>query len=119
MNLFTFIGRVGGDAVVRQTSNGKPVANWSVAVDSGYGDKKKTTWVRCTLWGDRGEKIAPHIYKGDKIGVSGELSTSEYEGKHSVDVNVREVELLGGKRQEARKPQEAPPDDDPNDSIPF
>lgn len=125
MNVCTFIGRVGGDAETRSTQNGKPVTNWSVAVDIGYGEKKSTMWVRCTLWGDRGPKIAEYIRRGDMIGVSGELSVSEYDGKNgkgfSVDLNTREVQLLGNKNQPTAKPESeaAPPADDLNDEIPF
>ena len=133
MNVFTFIGRVGKDAEVRHTPGGKEVTNWSVAVDAGFGDNKKTTWVACTLWGDRGPKIAEYIRKGDRIGVSGELSTREYQGQNgkgfSVELNVREVELLGSRERSGSEPAPKAPApanaapagkaDDFNDDIPF
>jgi single-strand DNA-binding protein len=123
MNVCNFIGRVGKDAEVRATPNGKPVTNWSIAVTSGFGDHEKTTWITCALWGDRGPKIAGYIHKGDKIGVSGELSTREYEyqgtKRTSVELNVREVELLGSKERSGSGTAPAPASAAPQSETPF
>ena len=97
MNNCNFIGRVGRDAVVRHTQGGKAVTGWSLAVDRGWGDNKQTTWMDCTIWGERGEKLAEHIRKGDRLGVTGELGTREHDGKTYVTLDVRDVTLLGGK----------------------
>ena len=98
MNVFSAIGRIGRDAQVRSTSSGRLVAGWSLAVDSGFGDNKKTVWVDCALWGDRAERLAQYIRKGDRIGITGELGTREHEGKTYITCNVRDVTLLGDKR---------------------
>jgi len=98
VNNGSFIGRVGRDAQTRFTTNGKPVTSFSVAVDVGFGDNKSTLWLDCALWGDRGEKIVDYIRKGDRIGVIGEVGTREHEGKTYVTLNVRDVTLLGEKR---------------------
>lgn len=111
MNLCTFIGRIGKDAITRHTPSGKAVTGWSVAVDSGFGDSKQTIWVDCSLWGDRGGKVCDYIRKGDRIGVSGELGTREHDGKTYITLNVREVSLLGGK--DGAKPQAKPVKDCP------
>lgn len=134
MNVFTAIGRIGRDAQVRSTSSGRQVAGWSLAVDSGFGDNKKTVWVDCALWGDRAEKLAQYIRKGDRIGITGELGTREHEGKTYVTCSVRDVTLLGDKRdnrpaEPRHKPVPNCPqpgqgnagefEDDDLDSIPF
>jgi single-strand DNA-binding protein len=124
MNNCTFIGRIGRDAVARYTPNGKAVTGWSLAVDTGFGDNKQTTWLDCSLWGERGPKVCDFIKKGDRLGVSGEIGTREHEGKTYVTLNVREVTLLGDKRDSgerparARQPATAADMEDP-DSIPF
>jgi single-strand DNA-binding protein len=97
VNNCSFVGRVGKDAVTRVTGTGKPVTGWSLAIDTGWGDKKTTTWLDCTLWGERGEKLADKILKGDRLGVSGELGTREHDGKTYVTLDVRDVTLLGNK----------------------
>lgn len=102
MNNFNAIGRVGKDAVTRFTQGGKAVTGWSLAVDRGWGDRKETLWLDCSLWGDRGQKIAEHITKGSQLGVTGELGTREHDGKTYLTLDVRDVTLVGGKRQESQ-----------------
>jgi len=125
MNSCSFVGRVGAkDAVTRFTQAGKAVTGWSIAVDSGFGDNKSTVWLDCTLWGDRGEKLAPMILKGDRIGVTGELGTREHDGKTYVTLKVADVTLLGNKKtdQESRQARSEPlpaHDDFADDDIPF
>lgn len=111
MNVFTGIGRAGRDAEVRHTSNGKQVMNVGLAIDSGFGDNKQTTWLDCSAWGERFAKVAEYIKKGDRVGVSGEIGTREHDGKTYVTLNIREVTLLTTKqdspqRQESRKREE-------------
>lgn len=125
MNVFTAIGRVGAkDATLRHTQSGDPVLGWSLAVDAGYGDKKVTTWLDCSLWGKRAESLADKIAKGDRIGVTGELSTREHEGKTYVTLRVADVTLLGNKPQESRgegRAKSAPAESEPysDEKIPF
>jgi single-strand DNA-binding protein len=92
-------------------------------VDSGFGDNKTTVWLDCTLWGDRGEKLAPMILKGDRIGVTGELGTREHDGKTYVTLKVADVTLLGNKKpdQESRpaRSESLPPPADDFGDIPF
>lgn len=131
MNVFNGIGRIGRDAVVRQ-AGGKSVTGWALAIDSGYGDRKQTVWMDCSLWGDRGEKLAEYIRKGDRLGVTGELGTREHDGKTYVTLKVLDVTLLTPKdqrqesapRQQAQRPQREEPASgggsfDPSDDIPL
>lgn len=137
MNNFSAVGRIGRDAVTRFTQAGKAVTGWALAVDSGWGDNKKTTWLDCTLWGERGQKLAEHIRKGDRLGVVGEIGTREHDGKTYVTLDVKDVTLLGGKQEgqsggtssrkggheQRERPQRAtdnvPRDEFADDEIPF
>ncbi|WDS36195.1 single-stranded DNA-binding protein [Pseudoxanthomonas sp.] len=140
MNCFNAIGRIGRDAVTRYTQAGKAVTGWALAVDKGFGDNKQTIWIDCSLWGERGEKLASMILKGDRLGVTGELGTREHDGKTYVTLDVRDVTLLGEKRDgqqgntsssgarggapQRQRPapatqQPAPMDDFSDDDIPF
>lgn len=98
MNNYTCIGRIGKDAVVR-SGGSRQVTGFSLAVDSGFGDKKQTLWLDCSWWGDRGVKVAEYIRKGDRLGVSGELGTREHDGKTYITLDVRDVTLLGEKKE--------------------
>ena len=125
MNSFNAIGRVGKDAVTRQAGNSQ-VTSFSLAVDSGFGDKKQTLWLDCSAWGDRFAKVGGYITKGSQLGVTGELGTREHDGKTYLTLRVADVTLVGGKRDDGeRRPQQrqerqsAPADDFEDDSIPF
>jgi single-strand DNA-binding protein len=98
VNNFSVVGRVGRDAVVRHTADGEQVAGFSVAVDSGYGDKKKTLWLDVSVWGKRAEALAKHVKKGDRIGVVGELGTREHEGKTYLTLRAGDVSLMSDKK---------------------
>lgn len=102
INVFTFVGRLGADAEVRYTQDGKAVASFNCAVDCGYGDKKTTLWVRCNLWGKQAESVSAYLKKGGQVGVTGELSERSWDDKDgqtrkSLEVRVGEIQLLGGK----------------------
>lgn len=99
MNNYNAIGRVGRDAVTRYTQAGKAVTGWALAVDKGWGDNKQTVWLDCSLWGERGEKLAQHITKGSQLGVTGEIGTREHDGKTYVTLDVRDVTLVGGRQE--------------------
>lgn len=126
MKQITIAGNIGKDAVVRRTQDGTAVANWNVAVEE-RGAEKRTLWFDCSLWGNRGEKLAPHLLKGGKVAVSGELSTREHEGKTYLTVRADQVSLMGGGGERGvsrasttpRKPGSAQTDIDLNDEIPF
>lgn len=94
------IGRVGKDAATKTVGQGRLATSWSVAVNVGWGDNKETLWFDCTMWGERGEKVGAHIAKGDQIGVTGSLSTREHEGKTYLKIDVQDVTLIGGKRDD-------------------
>jgi single-strand DNA-binding protein len=69
-------GRLGRHAVVRQTKNGRVVANFSVAVDESYKDllgetHKKTAWQRVQVWEELAEMVSAGLLKGVRVYVEG------------------------------------------------
>jgi single-strand DNA-binding protein len=126
MNVWSFTGRLGADAEVKQVRD-SAVAEFRCAVASGYGDREQTTWVRCNLWGKRGESLAPYLTKGQQVAVSGELTNREYERNdggtgYSLEVRVNDLTLVGGKQTQKETPpaQEARTGDAFEDTdIPF
>ena len=98
INVFTFSGFLGQDAELRFTADQKPVVSFSVASTAGYGDKAKTTWIRCNAWGERYTKIAQYLLKGNKVTVSGEFTQREWQDnqgvtKYSCEVRVNDIDL--------------------------
>lgn len=126
MNSWSFTGNVGGDAETRHIPSGEVVVGFNVAVKSGYGDKAVTTWVRCAIWGKRGEAVAPYLLKGQLVGVVGEATNRKYDKdgqeRYSLEVRVSDLTLLGKKddtRSAPAKAERHPPPVDPDDDIPF
>ena len=132
LNVWCFTGRLGRDAEIRHLSTGSQVLEFSLAVDVGFGDKKTTIWPKCSMFGDRGGKLAQYLTKGTQVAVSGEVNLREWQdrdgGKRStLEVRVDKVEMIGSKRDDAG-PRQEPQKRDPNkpqaqsfddDDIPF
>jgi len=136
MNVLAFTGNLGRDV---QTNNvgGTAVANFAVAMKSGFGDKEQTVWVDCALWGKRAEGgLIQYLTKGQQVAVHGEMGTREYQAndgtnRTAITCRVTDVTLIGGKpggqpqpapQQQPQQPQQTAPaaaggamDDD----IPF
>lgn len=103
-NQCTVSGRLGADSELRTTTNGSIMLSFSLACDTGWGDRKKTDWFRCTLWGERGEKLLDYLKKGTQVVALGEVSLNTYQDKEgydksNLDLNVRDVWLVGSKPQ--------------------
>ena len=133
LNVFTGIGRLGRDAEVRHSKAGTPITTFAVAIEDGWGENKTTTWIDCAMFGERGEKIAGYIRKGDRIGVTGSIRLDTYTTRDGVEkskvaLRVVDVTLLGGKQDAPRSeprpsggtgPVEHTSDDFDGQDIPF
>lgn len=128
-NNFNTLGRVGKDAVTRQAGN-TTATGFSVASSVGWGEKQRTVWINCTIFGDRGSKSAQYIKRGNQIWVSGEISQREYEGKMYLELNVSQFDFAGKREdtaptQPAQQPTQNAPINQPNyddfddSQIPF
>lgn len=95
MKNITIAGRITRDAVTRTTQQGDKVTGFSVAVDDGFGQNKRTLFFDCSLWGKRGDSLAQYLVKGASVTVAGDLSTREHEGKTYLTLRASEVTLQG------------------------
>lgn len=111
MNLFVATGNLGKDAEVKYTQGGTAVCTFSLAVKSGYGDKEKTTWLSCSLFGKRAEGQLPqYLTKGTQVCVAGEIHLDEWQGHDGstnkvLKMNVDKLDLIGGKQNTSPPPQ--------------
>lgn len=96
------VGRLGRDPEVRTTRSGDSVVGVSVASTQKLGGEERTTWLRLTIWGKRGEAFAQYHSKGDLCAVTGSLSCRKWnkdgEERESWEVDVRDWTFAGGKR---------------------
>lgn len=127
MQIATVAGKLGRDAELRHTQGGDSVCSFSVAVDQRDGKDRSTNWWRVSLWGKRGESLAPYLLKGASVTVTGAFSVSEYEGKTQLNIRASEIALQGGRGDGSqgapqRDSRNTQPADDLNDDlgdIPF
>ncbi|MEG0890079.1 MAG: single-stranded DNA-binding protein [Bacteroides sp.] len=108
------IGNLGKDAEVKNL-NGDNFLSFSVAYTEKYTDRNgnqvsNTTWVDC-LKKDANGKLGQYLKKGTQVYVTGKPKANAYtsqsgEVKSSLQLNVRELELLGS-RQEQQAPQQS------------
>jgi single-strand DNA-binding protein len=78
-------GRVGNDAEVKNVGD-NTVCSFSVAhTEKVYGanPSEKVVWITCSIWGERGVKLAPHILKGTFVVVEGSGGVNAYLNKNT------------------------------------
>lgn len=102
MNDITLSGRLTADPEIRYTqTGGKAIAEFTLAVDRGFGDNKKTSFIRCTAWEKTAETIGNTLGKGRKILVKGEWDQQRWEKdgqKHTKDLClIRTFEYMDSK----------------------
>jgi single-strand DNA-binding protein len=68
------IGNIGRDPVERFTKDGKQLAEFSLAVSEGSGDRRTTAWFRCTAWEKTAGYLLAYAGKGAKVLIEGRLS---------------------------------------------
>jgi single-strand DNA-binding protein len=92
----TITGTIGRDAEIRPAGS-TTVTSFSVAVGTWSKQAgKDTQWVKVSMFGKRGESVAPLLTKGTRVVVGGSLSFREYTDKDgvvqkSVEINANEV----------------------------
>lgn len=85
MNKVILVGNLGSDVELRYTGSGRPVANFRLATNEYFKDKdgksqQKTEWHRITVWGDRAERCAQYMSKGNKnVTVEGKLRYGSFD----------------------------------------
>ena len=109
-NCFSVVGTLGKDAESKSLASGQEVMSFSIACNTGYGDKQKTFWLRCQKWG-KATGVFAYLKKGQQVFVSGELSVSEYQKNdgsqgYSIDLNCNSIDLVG--KKDSQQSQAAP-----------
>lgn len=102
MNSVMLIGRLTRDPDVRYTAGSQmAVARFSLAIDDGYGEKKRTDFPTIVVFGKQAENCEKYLAKGSQVGVQGKLQTGSYQNKdgntvYTTDVVANRVEFLSG-----------------------
>jgi single-strand DNA-binding protein len=81
------IGNLGSDPEMRYTPTNRAVTQFNVAVNQSTKNQQtgewveETDWFRVSVWGDRAERMAETLRKGNKVFVEGRFKTREFEGR--------------------------------------
>ena len=99
MNNVALLGRLTKDPEVRYTGGENlAVARFTLAIDDGWGEKKRTNFIPVTAFGKTAENCEKYLHKGDRAGVTGKIQTGSYEkdGRkvYTTDVIADRVEFF-------------------------
>ena len=149
------IGNLGSDPEMRYTPSNRAVTQFNVAVNQSTKNQQtgewveETDWFRVSVWGDRAERMAESLRKGNKVFVEGRFKTREFEGRDGqkrTSLEITADSIVNLERRDARRgglvqgarpvpagallrrwrrwrqwrpPQRAPSDDTDLDDLPF
>ena len=104
-NIAILTGRLTADPELKTTSNGIPTSTFTIANDTGYGEKKKTAFINIVAWRSTAEFVSKHFRKGDMIGIEGSIQTRKYQDKDGnnrtvFEVVANNVQFVKGKRND-------------------
>ena len=117
-------GRIARDAELRTTKNDKSVCSFTVACDAGYGENKRTEWIKVAIFGKRADGLHPFLKKGTALTVQGEAKsngwTKDGEARSEKEIFADKVTLQGSKQgsSESQASNDAS-DNSESDDIPF
>ena len=83
INRWELCGNLVRDAETKFFPNKLQMTEFTVAATKGFGDKKKTPYVRCQAWGKAAEKCEK-FKKGEPVLVFGEYDRQQFEDKQGV-----------------------------------
>lgn len=98
-NQVQLIGRLGSDAEIKMTSQGKPYAHVSLATNELYktsaGEwKEDVQWHKLSVWGDKLTKmLEQNGQKGSQLLVQGTLQYSEYVDSQGIKCTSAEIRV--------------------------
>ena len=148
------IGNLGSDPEMRYTPTNRAVTQFNVAVNQSTKNQQtgewveETDWFRVSVWGDRAERTAETLRKGNRVFVEGRFKTRQFEGRDgqtrtSLEITADSVVNLEKRNREEEgsfggpsgggsgpapaggggggnvRPTRAPSDDTDLDDLPF
>lgn len=127
MSKIFIIGNVGRDPELKMTGTGRPVCEFSVAVNrvtgggQGAERQEQTDWYRVSCWGKQAETAQQIVTKGRMVFVAGRFQPRQYTNRNnetawSFDISCDDFQLLDSRRD---RDGGAPPPAGANDAPRF
>lgn len=122
INKVLLVGRASHKPTLKQSQDGtKCYSQFSMATNSGYGDKKTTDWHDIVAFGKCAELCAQYVEKGSLIAIQGRITYGKYEkdGKtfKTVKILADDVTFLSSKKETQESQEQKQPSD--NQDLPF
>lgn len=109
VNKVILIGNLGSQPELRNTTNGRQVANIRLATNEKFKDSNgkvqtHTEWHNLVVWGNQAKVCYNYLNKGDSIYIEGRIHTSKWtdsEGndKYRQEIHANNVKFLSIKKQ--------------------
>ena len=91
INVCVLSGRLTKAVELRATGSGTSVASFTMAVDDGWGDKKKTYFLPVIVWQKAAEACAKSLVKGQMVTVKGRITTRNWDDQQGQRHYVTEI----------------------------
>lgn len=101
MNKVIIMGRLTKQPEVQTTQGGNPICRFSIAVDTGYGENKHTSFFNCVAFKKTAENIAQYFSKGQRILLDGSIKQNVWDKdgvkQYSVEIMVFSFDFIEAK----------------------
>jgi single-strand DNA-binding protein len=118
VNKVILVGNLGRDPEVRYTTNGNPVATFTMATTERWNDpsgerRERTEWHRIVGWGKQAEIAGEYLRKGKQVYVEGSLQTREWTDRdgnkrYTTEVRAQRFQMLGSRGDAPREVPDQP-----------
>ncbi len=102
VNKVILVGNLGADPEIRQTKDGRPVAQLSIATSENWKDRntgerrEKTEWHRVVIFNEGLCRVVEnYVKKGSKVYIEGQLQTRKWQDQSGADRYTTEIVLQG------------------------
>lgn len=111
MNKTLFTGRLTRDPELKHTNTGTAVLSASIAIDDGWGEKKRTFFPDLVFWRHNAEFIGRYARKGDLLEVVARYTERKYQDRDghnrvAKEFEVEDVKIISGRRSEDQNPDQ-------------
>ena len=108
INNVTLIGRLTATPELRQTTTGKTVVSFCIAVERRF-DRDTSDFINIVAWNKTAEFVSKYFAKGDLIALTGSIQTRKYEDKDgnkrtAYEVLADDVSFCGTKKEKSSEP---------------
>ena len=108
INNVTLIGRLTATPELRQTTTGKTVVSFCIAVERRF-DRATSDFINIVAWNKTAEFVGKYFAKGDLIALTGSIQTRKYEDKDgnkrtAFEVLADDVSFCNTKKEKSPEP---------------